>query len=154
MAGLLVEAKRRCDALRAAGRAKIPAHERARLRANYDAIVTVALSVNPEPPEAAKRTRAEKVGYNLAIAFRDHKDEILRFVDDLAVSFDNNQSERDLRMARLQTKVSGCFRSERGARSFAAVRSYIETGRKHGANPYDILVELFEHDPWTIPRTV
>ena len=53
-------------------------------------------------------------------------------------------------MARLQTKISGCFRSERGARSFAAVRSYVETGRKHGANPYDILTQLFNRDPWHI----
>lgn len=78
---------------------------------------------------------------------------MLRFVDDLAVSFDNNQSERDLRMPRLQTRVSGGFRSERGARSFVTVRSYIETARKHGVNPFEILVQLFRHDPWTIPRT-
>jgi transposase len=142
MASLLVDAKRRCDAAR----------PRSNIRANYDSIVAVALAANPEPPDGRKRTRAEKIGYNLAVAFRDHPDEILRFVDDLTVSFDNNQSERDLRMARLQTKISGSFRSQRGAKSFATVRSYIETGRKHGANPYEILLQLFGHDPWTIPR--
>lgn len=151
MAGLLVDAKRRCDAARAASRAGLPARQRSHIRAGYDAIVVDALAANPEP-DGRKRTRAERIGYNLAVAFRDHKHEILRFVDDLTVPFDNNQSERDLRMARLQTKISGCFRSERGAQSFATVRSYIETGRKHGANPFNILVQLFQHQPWTIPQ--
>ncbi len=152
MAGLLVDAKRRCDAARTVARAALPAHQRANLHASYDNIVAVALAANPEPPGDRKRNRTEKIGYNLAVALRDHKHEILRFVDDLAISFDNNQSERDLRMARLQTKISGCFRSQSGAKNFATVRSYVETGRKHGANPYDILVRLFNHNPWTIPN--
>lgn len=154
MAGLLVDAKRRCDAARTAGAAELPERARVRLRANYDAIVSVALAANPDPPRDRRRTRSEKIGYNLAVALRDHRDEVLRFSDDLTVPFDNNQSERDLRMARLQTKVSGGFRSERGARSFATVRSYIETGRKHGANPYDILVQLFARNPWHIPTPI
>jgi transposase len=152
MTDLLVDAKRRCDAARAADLSKLAARQRSKIRANYDSILAVALAANPAPPDGRKRTRTEKIGYNLAVAFRDHQDEILRFVDDLTVSFDNNQSERDLRMARLQTKISGSFRSQRGAKSFAAVRSYIETGRKHEANPFDILLQLFRHDPWTIPR--
>lgn len=96
--------------------------------------------------------RTEKIGGNLAVAFRDRQDEVLRFVDDLTVNFDNNQSERDLRMAKLQTKISGSFRSEHGAKNFATVRSYIETGRKHGANLFDTLLQLFQHKPWTIPQ--
>jgi len=43
---------------------------------------------------------------------------------------DNNQGERDLRMAKLQQKISGSFRTDAGARHFATVRSYIETGRR------------------------
>jgi transposase len=152
MAALLIEAKRRCDAARAAHQVKLAARQRSNIRASYDAIVTVALAANPEPPDGQKRTRTQKIGYNLAVAFRDHQDEILRFIDDLTVSFDNNQSERDLRMARLQTKISGSFRSQRNAKAFATVRSYIETGRKHGANPIEILHQLFQHDPWRIPR--
>jgi transposase len=151
MADLLVNAKRRCDAAQAAGRAELPARQRSNIRARYNTIVADALAANPDPPDGRKRTRTEKIGYNLAVALRDHKHEVLRFVDDLTVWFSNNQSERDLRMARLQTKISGCFRSKRGAQSFATVRSYIETGRKHGENPYDILVQLFQQNPWTIP---
>lgn len=154
MTALLVDAKRRCDAARAAHMVKLAARQRSNIRASYDNIVTVALAANPAPPDGRKRTRTEKIGYNLAISFRDHQDEILRFVDDLTVSFDNNQSERDLRMARLQTKISGSFRSQRNAKAFATVRSYIETGRKHGANPIEILLQLFQHDACRIPRTL
>jgi transposase len=154
MAGLLVEAKRKCDAARAAGRDDLPARQRSTIRARYHTIVADAMAANPEPPDGRKRNRTEKIGYNLAVALRDHHHDVLRFTDDLAVWFDNNQSERDLRMARLQTKVSGCFRSHRGAQSFVTLRSYIETGRKHGANPFDILLQLFQHDPWTIPRGI
>ena len=152
MAALLVDALRRCDAARAAHRVELAARQRSNIRANYDNIVAVALAANPEPPDGRKRARTEKLGYNLAVAIRDRQDEVLRFVDDLTVNFDNNQSERDLRMAKLQTKISGSFRSEHGAKNFATVRSYIETGRKHGANPFDTLLQLFQHKPWTIPQ--
>jgi transposase len=152
MAALLVDALRRYDAARAAHRVELAACQRSNIRANYDNIVAVALAANPEPPDGRKRTRTEKIGYNLAVAFRDRQDEVLLFVDDLTVNFDNNQSERDLRMAKLQTKISGSFRSEYGAKNFATVRSYIETGRKHGANPFDTLLQPFQHKPWTIPR--
>lgn len=84
-------------------------------------------------------------------SLRDHAGEILRFTADLRVPFDNNQAERDLRMAKLQQKISGTFRTDDGARRFATVRSYIETGRKHGQNPIDLLVALFNGTPWTIP---
>jgi transposase len=154
MADLLVDAKRRCDAARAAGRAALPARQRSNIRARYHTIIADALAANHNPPDGRKRNRSEKIGYNLAVALRDHQHETLRFVDDLTVWFSNNQSERDLRMARLQTKISGCFRSQRGAQSFATVRSYIETGRKHGENPYHILLKLFQQDPWTIPPTI
>jgi transposase/uncharacterized coiled-coil protein SlyX len=153
MAELLIEAKRRCDAARDQGRAVLPRGQRQKLRARYDAIVADALAANPDPAEGRKRDTLQKASYNLAVALRDHAAEVLRFTADLAVSFDNNQAERDLRMAKLQMKVSGCFRTSEGAERFGHVRSYIETARKHGLNPLDVLIELFNGNPWTIPSS-
>jgi hypothetical protein len=72
---------------------------------------------------------------NLAVAFYDCRDEVLAFTTDLAVSFDNNQAERALRMAKLQQKISGGWRTEDDIKAFAQVRSYIDNGRKHCQNP-------------------
>lgn len=151
MIELLVETKRKADAARAAGLHALPKAQRAALRARYNRIVVDALAANPEPAAGRKRNTLERASYNLAVALRDHAEEVLRFTVDLAVPFDNNQAERDLRMAKLQLKISGCFRSEAGAHNFAVVRSYIETGRKHGLNPVDLLIDLFSGHPWTIP---
>lgn len=151
MIELLIEAKRKADAARAAGLQSVPRGQRASIRARYNRIVAAALAANPEPPAGRKRNALERASYNLAVALGGHAVEILRFTTDVAVPFDNNQAERDLRMAKLQQKISGCFRTETGATNFATVRSYIETGRKHGANPIDLLIDLFTGHPWTIP---
>ena len=70
----------------------------------------------------------------------------------LQVPFDNNQAERDLRMIKLQQKISGSWRSHEGAEAFLAVRSYLATARKQGKNPFDALTGLFGGDPW-LPTT-
>ncbi len=67
---------------------------------------------------------------------------------DFQVDFDNNQAERDMRMVKLQQKISGGWRSETGARSFLAVRSYLSTDTKHNQNGFTVLRELFLGRPW------
>ena len=86
-----------------------------------------------------KQTKAR----NLLERLRDFEDETLRFITNPIVPFTNNQAERDVRMTKLQQKVSGCFRSLDGARIFARVRGYISTCIKHGMSATDALTTLF-----------
>ena len=84
----------------------------------------------------------------LARRLRDRQDDYLRFTADLRAPPDNNGSERDIRMAKLKQKVSGCLRTMTGARQFCAIRSYLSTAAKHGLSFFDALVMLAEGEPW------
>jgi transposase len=113
-------------------------------------IVSAALigaSARGGPPGAVgRRHRA------LARRIRRRLDEYLRFASDLRVPFDNNLAERDIRMAKIKQKVSGCLRTLAGAQDFAAMRSYLSTAAKHGRRPFDVLTELTSGNVW-IPET-
>ena len=70
--------------------------------------------------------------HGLARRLRDLQDDYLRFTTDFRAPPDNNGTERDIRMAKLKQKVSGCLRTMTGARQFCAIRSYLSTAAKHG----------------------
>jgi transposase len=55
---------------------------------------------------------------------------VLAFLDDVTIPFDNNQSEQELRMFKVQQKVSGCFRADTGAEAYGRIRGYFSTLRK------------------------
>ncbi|MCA1565960.1 MAG: IS66 family transposase [Acidobacteria bacterium] len=99
------------------------------LTQSYDLLVAKGLRAQP-PPELPEQMCQQ--GRNLLLRLERRKEEVLRFLVDFSVPFDNNQAERDLRMIKLQQKTSGCFRTEEGARRFCRIRSYISTMRKHG----------------------
>ncbi|HEY4603801.1 MAG TPA: IS66 family transposase [Blastococcus sp.] len=116
------------------------------LAAHRRLIVSAALigaSVEASPPGAVGRRHR-------ALARRIHRrlDDYLRFATDLRVPFDNNQAERDIRMAKIKQKVSGCLRTLAGAQDFAAMRSYLSTATKHGRRPFDVLTELTSGNVW------
>ena len=75
---------------------------------------------------------------------RDFEKEILRFMEDPLTPFTNNQGENDLRMTKVQQKISGCFRSLEGAYMFCRIRSYLSTCRKNQISATDALHLLFQ----------
>jgi transposase len=84
----------------------------------------------------------------LARRLIDRQDDYLRFTRDWRVPPDNNGGERDIRMAKLKQKVSGCLRTLTGARQFCAIRSYLSTAAKHDLSFLNVLVMLTERRPW------
>ena len=124
------------------GLCQLPDEQRTRILALFDQILHRAdLQNPPNPRQPGQRGRvAQSVARNLIDRLLAHKAAYLRFVTDFRVPFDNNLAERDLRMSKLQQKISGCFRTEDGANIFCRLRGYISTLRKQG---YELLPALF-----------
>jgi len=105
------------------------------LEERFDAIIIKAIEENPHflnPQKQGKRGKNPKTkARNLLDRFMEHKEKIMRFLTDLKVPFENNQAERDIRMMKLQQKISGTFRTTQGAQAFCRIRAYISTGKKN-----------------------
>ena len=97
---------------------------------------------------AARSGPLMKKHHALARRLRDRQDDYLRFTTNFRAPPDNNGTERDIRMAKLKQKVSGCLRTMTGARQFCAIRSYLSTAAKHGLGFFDALVMLAVGEPW------
>jgi transposase len=124
----------------------LPKKQAALYLKRYRALLVRANNECPEPKliGPAKRGRPKKnKPRNLLERLRDYETEVLRFMTDKRIPFTNNLSERDLRMTKVQQKISGCFRSIETAKIFCRVRSYLSTCRKHGVSPTEALRLLF-----------
>jgi transposase len=130
----------------AGGRLEITVSEHYRKR--YRDLLQEAEKECPAPDETNRKGRRGKVprskSRNLLERLRDFEGDVLRFMDDKTVPFSNNQAENDLRMTKVQQKISGCFRSMDGAKIFCRIRGYLSTCRKHGVTATKALRLLFE----------
>lgn len=116
-------------------------------RAQYKEVIQKGEIECPEPErpkKKGKRGRIKKTkSRNLLERLRDFEDDVLRFMENERVSFTNNQGENDIRMTKVQQKISGCFRSMNGAKIFCRIRSYLSTCRKQGFKSSRALELLF-----------
>jgi len=139
---------------KAAGHTKLPPRRLASFGKGYDALVALGKQLNPPPPRTGKRGRpALDPAGSLLARLETHRAHVLRFATDFAVPFDNSQAERDVRMVKLQQKISGGWRSDTGAHAFLDVWSYLSTARKNGQSAMTVLRDLFNGQPW-IPAAV
>jgi len=127
-----------------------------RFETRYQDILDEGYNKNPLPvkdPAKKKRGRQKKTqARNLLERLDEHREKALAFMYDFDVPFDNNLAERDLRMIKTQQKISGTFRSQRGAGAFCRIRSYISTVRKNAVNVIDAIENIFKGHPF-IPST-
>lgn len=102
----------------------------------------------PDGAPTGKRGRhKQSTQFNLLARLRQYKDDVWRFATDVGAPFTNNLAEQALRMSKVRQKVSGCFRTDEGARTFFAIRSYLQTMRKQCVNLFDCLVSVFDGQP-------
>jgi len=153
LATLLVTGKDLVDTARAAGQAHLDEELRATLDAYYDHLLAQGRATNPLSPQRSLRTpprrgrRKQTRAQNLLDRLTTRHHEVLAFLDDFAVPFDNNQAERDVRMTKVRQKISGGFRSPAGAAAFARIRGYISTLRKQGLPVLRALESVFAGTP-------
>jgi transposase len=132
---------------RAAGEGQLSEQAKGAYLCRYERLVKNADKLNPPPPaeedtggDSPKKKRPPLTPQRrLVNRLLRRREQVLRFMNDLSVPLDNNGTERDLRMVKLQQKIGGCFRTPDRARDFCRVRSYLSTARKQG---YSLLYSL------------
>lgn len=148
MSYLLLDTKAAVEEASTAGRQRLSKKAISQLHASYRELIALGYEENPvlaaNADQKFKRTKAQ----NLLLRLDQRESEVLRFAHDFRVPFDNNLSERDLRMVKLQQKISGCWRTTEGAERFLAIRSYLSTARKQRQRPIDVLTRLAAGQPW------
>lgn len=153
MKHLLVRMKEAVDEARQKGQDHLSPRRIRRFEENYGQILQEGLKSNPPSvvPEGAPKRRGRKKQSkpkNLLDRLDQDRQDVLAFLYDFRVPFDNNPAERDVRMVKTKQKVSGCFRSRQGARAFCRIRGYISTARKNGVAILEALRRAFAGNPF------
>ena len=142
MSCLLMDTKTLVAAAVADGNDHLNARQVGELAASYETVI--GMGHEEHPASTAKKTKA----HNLLLRLERYQPDVLRFAHDFQVPFGNNQAEQDIRMVKLQQKISGCWRTMSGAERYMRVRSYVSTARKHGIGALSALDLLSAGRPW------
>ena len=147
MIDLLIEARDAVEKAKSDGKDRLDASVLHSIRVRYGTLVRKGWAQNPVP-EVGKRSGYTKKAANLLVRLDGQRHDVLRFATDFNVGFTNNQAERDVRMVKVQQKISGSWRSIDGARAYCAIRSYISTMKKQDADVLGGLRQLFDGHAW------
>ncbi len=154
MGELLLDMHAAAQEWRARGARQVPTMERQAWLAQYFEILASGFAAQPPPSveDVPKRggRRKQSAAKNLLDDLLRRAEQVLAFLEDLSVPFTNNQAERDLRMAQVQQKIAGTFRSEDGLTAFCRIRSYLSTMRKQGHGMLAALAAVFAGQPFPI----
>lgn len=114
----------------------------------YDSLVEQGLEANPVPEHIlGKRGRPGKGKLRCLLErFKNFKEDILRFARDWRIPYTNNTAEQAIRCAKVKEKISGCFRTRKGADHFAMLLSYLSSAALHGISSFDALLSAFKGD--------
>jgi hypothetical protein len=121
----------------------------------YSDIIALGMRENPEQSSERVGKRGplrQSKAKNLLDRCNGYRNEVLAFMHDPRVPFENNQAERDIRMVKVQQKISGTFRSEEGAQWFCRIRGYISTLKKNKQPVLASIINALEGHPYT-PQT-
>jgi transposase len=137
---LLLAMKKAADQARGLGQSSLSTEELHVLHTQFLGLLDEGDQVHPRAPASGKRGKTKQhPARNLLDRLRKHQDAVLAFLYHLDVPFDNNLAERDVRMVKVQQKVSGTFRSDEGAVSFCRIRGYLSSLRKQGLHVFSAL---------------
>jgi transposase len=159
MKDLLLLMKARVEQAKAAGLSELTSLSVLALSADYDCILEQGWKANP-PPESLgdpaptadgqpppKRSRKQPAARNLLHRLQVGKLQALAFLYNFAVPFDNHQAERDLRMLKVQQKITGGLRTQAGIEQVCRLRGYLSTLHKQGADLFDALHQTLLGQP-------
>ena len=147
MKQFLSDSKKVVDSEKENGSTELSESKLKELTEIYNGIIERGYKEIPQPPQKKKGVRGRQAkgkSRNLLDRFYEKPEQVIGFIYDFEIPFDNNLAERDIRMMKVKQKISGTFRSTEMAEAFCATRSYISTAIKQKVNVFSAIKDAFQ----------